>query len=618
MPNTAVLTNATHTQLIGSGNAAYIQLYEAFSQSKEECTRLKTESTILRDEVTHLRQLASALATAGASSSHPSNIPVEKQHTKRAASMTLRLSTPKLPRHKDRDVVPEVPWYAEDEWVEYIEKQRKRGKGYDKLGFLVDEDGEVVSKSRLKEMSKAVKMLWNQLRANNPPMHPPTWAKKTTKAKEYVFYHMLTDFPEFLLGDGHWKLERFATIRYPDWTTSIKEEDLTALNNEEYDLYMTILNDLAWTDDTDSGQAHNDAYYEQIKIGIREARGWLRGRYAHLPPGTIDSILRFFLPDLSQGDVFTGGQFFAGLRLVVHAENGKEIDRALAFVQAHPSASGSQKRASVDAVVSHHDLGQPPPTPSSSGRTSNTPTSTPPMASNPFSATSPDCPASLQNSTSASSSFPLPRANPPPPPALSHLQRARSHPNSKSPPALPPHPPVPPKPAHVRWTLMKQSLQASKAAQTMKRAEAQLEQERVLQVLKSSMVVSGTQVRTSCNRSINPNKVVVNVQGPLEATFHQAGSVSRLTLDSSEEGRGREGRALPLPRRRNTHTQQQPSLRLAAHVHLLAGAGRPCTGVRRGDITTPSSTHNSSVSEACRQDPPLEAADECKERCNSK
>ncbi|KAF8056487.1 hypothetical protein FPV67DRAFT_1456628 [Lyophyllum atratum] len=386
----------------------------------------------------------------------------------------------------------------------------------------------------------------------------------------------------------------------------------SALNDDEYDLYTTSLNDLAWADDTDSGQAHDDAYYEQMKIGIREARGWLRGRYAHLPPGAIDSILRFFSPDLSQSDVLTGGQFFAGLRLAVHAENGKDIDRALAFVQAHPSTSASAKRPSVD-VVSPRDFGQPPPTPSSSGRAFDTPTSTPSMSSNPFSAAHPPVhptqrsdphksPHAVHNPFARPSGDvlrpPLPprKIAPPipliPPPKhgstlLSPSSRKSASPtrpsptsiapaHSHTPPSIPPHPPVPPKPAHVTSTLMKQSLQASKAAQTMKRAEAQLEQERVLQVLKSSAVVSGgyslagarvsrspvvigTQVRTSYNRSVSPNKVVVNAQGPLEATFHQTGSASMSTSDSSEEGRGRERRAPPLPRRRNTHTQQQPS-----------------------------------------------------------
>ncbi|KAF8071957.1 hypothetical protein FPV67DRAFT_1447411 [Lyophyllum atratum] len=52
--------------------------------------------------VAHLRQLVTALANAGALSSHP-GIPVEKQHARRAASMTLRLSTPKIPRHNDQE-----------------------------------------------------------------------------------------------------------------------------------------------------------------------------------------------------------------------------------------------------------------------------------------------------------------------------------------------------------------------------------------------------------------------------------------------------------------------------------------------------------------------------------
>jgi hypothetical protein len=35
----------------------------------------------------------------------------------------------------------------------------------------------------------------------------------------------------------------------------------------------------------------------------------------------------------SQGNVLTGGQFFAVLRLVVHLDNGKPLDDSLAFIQ---------------------------------------------------------------------------------------------------------------------------------------------------------------------------------------------------------------------------------------------------------------------------------------------
>ncbi|KAG5634786.1 hypothetical protein H0H81_000792 [Sphagnurus paluster] len=137
----------------------------------------------------------------------------------------------------------------------------------------------------------------------------------------------------------------------------------SALNDEEYDLYTASLNDLAEDDGADGeGHGHDDAYYEQMQIGVREARGWIRGRYSHLPAGSIDSILRFFSPGLSPADVLTGGQFFAVLRLVVHVESGKDVDRGLAFVQAHPSQAASPRRPSLDSA------GPAPPTPASIAR----------------------------------------------------------------------------------------------------------------------------------------------------------------------------------------------------------------------------------------------------------
>ncbi|GLB39487.1 hypothetical protein LshimejAT787_0606490 [Lyophyllum shimeji] len=377
----------------------------------------------------------------------------------------------------------------------------------------------------------------------------------------------------------------------------------SALNDDEYDLYTTSLNELVWADDKDT-QAHDDAYYEQIQVGVREARGWLRGRYVHLPPGVIDAILRFFSPRLSQTDVLTGGQMFAVLRLVVHAENGKDVDRALAFVQAHPSASGSSKRPSIDATSPPRDAGHAPPTPaSSSTRLAESQT-----VSNPFSASQPPThpsqrPESATSAHTAHNPFvartstdarpPLPPRKPPPPapphsvltPPPKHGSILLSTPSRKSisptrpsssttPVPLPNssagtpshHPPIPPKPAHVTSTLMKQSLQASKAAQTMKRAEEQLERERVLQVLKSSAVVSGTQVHSTVNRSVSPVKVVVNTSSP--SGSEDGGGAGQ----GANEERGREGRAPPLPRRRHTHMQQQPSPPISAssleHVAL--------------------------------------------------
>ncbi|KAF6750076.1 hypothetical protein DFP72DRAFT_517857 [Ephemerocybe angulata] len=77
-----------------------------------------------------------------------------------------------------------------------------------------------------------------------------------------------------------------------------------------------------------------------------------------------------------------------------------------------------------------------------------------------------------------------------------------SHARAESPTKKPPAPAPPPKPpsvvaGHVTSNLMKQSLQASKVAQSVKRAEERAEKERVMQVLKSSSGVGpGTSTGT--------------------------------------------------------------------------------------------------------------------------
>ena len=78
---------------------------------------------------------------------------------------------------------------------------------------------------------------------------------------------------------------------------------------------------------------------------------------------------------------------------------------------------------------------------------------------------------------------------------------------------------VPTKPAHVMSPLMKQSLEASKHAQSMKRAEEQLDRERVLQVLKTTS--SGSSVGNTApgtrTRSLSPAKQLAklsNGHGP--------------------------------------------------------------------------------------------------------
>jgi hypothetical protein len=71
----------------------------------------------------------------------------------------------------------------------------------------------------------------------------------------------------------------------------------SALNDAEYDLYTTSLTDLDDSGEdsasTSKDATHDDAYYEGMKIGVREVRGWMRGRYANVSPANIDAVCLF-------------------------------------------------------------------------------------------------------------------------------------------------------------------------------------------------------------------------------------------------------------------------------------------------------------------------------------
>ncbi|KAF7329294.1 hypothetical protein MKEN_00190400 [Mycena kentingensis (nom. inval.)] len=224
----------------------------------------------------------------------------------------------------------------------------------------------------------------------------------------------------------------------------------SALNDAEYTLFTDNLNSLLDADAEDP---------DAQALTMREVRAWMRGRYPGVPTPTIDAILSLF----PSKDAIRGGEFFAAQRLVLHVEAGKEVDRSLAFVQVHPQASltapAAPQPASAPAVA------QKPPSLMESS----------PTKRNPFT------PSLLRSKTAPLSTPPVPVLPP------------RRGPSSAAPVPPPRHPPLPPrslsppKPTgHVTSTLMKQSLQASKAGQWLKQGQVRLEQERVLQVLRST------------------------------------------------------------------------------------------------------------------------------------
>ncbi|KAF9788622.1 hypothetical protein BJ322DRAFT_1050124 [Thelephora terrestris] len=355
---------------------------------------------------------------------------------------------------------------------------------------------------------------------------------------------------------------------------------VSALNDLEYNAYTEALHDLIADDQPLSDD------YENVSVGAREVRAWLRGRYASMPLSDVDAILKLFYPTLNAQDTFNAGQFFAVMRLVTHARDGKGVSKNLAFTQAHPSGDSgrlfSRPSSRPTSRPPSPSKQAPPPPPSRyTGRRGSQTTSV--SDQNPFHRVDRDVDHSLpflppNKPPTHPDVNPLALDSTPPVipysaynPFMSRSKSARRAPtqddlSSKGPP-LPPRKPVtmqpgpsseipaksallstnpfkPPKPTHLVSPLMKQSLEASRAGVVQRKVEETLNQERVLQVLKSSSVR---------NRNHSPSK-----SGP-------GSSESSISGDLVSDARS--DRSVPsLPPRRNARSPHRSAPSVAGSI----------------------------------------------------
>jgi hypothetical protein len=61
---------------------------------------------------------------------------------------------------------------------------------------------------------------------------------------------------------------------------------VSALNEDEYTLFTSSFTDLLASDTP----LTTDADFDKQKVSIREARAWLRGRYADLPVSDLNQV----------------------------------------------------------------------------------------------------------------------------------------------------------------------------------------------------------------------------------------------------------------------------------------------------------------------------------------
>ncbi|KAH9481946.1 hypothetical protein JR316_0006476 [Psilocybe cubensis] len=118
-----------------------------------------------------------------------------------------------------QDDYPHVCFWDKEEWIDYKTRAANHNQSVDKLYFLCNKDGKMVSQARREEMTETPKVAFNELYYWR--LDPHTWGKGNQQAWDYFSTIMRGKFPEFRWCSNNWKIREFATIRYPNWASHI-------------------------------------------------------------------------------------------------------------------------------------------------------------------------------------------------------------------------------------------------------------------------------------------------------------------------------------------------------------------------------------------------------------
>lgn len=181
--------------------------------------------------ITHIRQLVAHMMLKDKPSVAPSQpwsadtssssrpAPPESSESFPSSTINLhpssRLIIPDSPSQCSQEDYEHVQFWTRSEWTKYEHKKKEKGERYHKLRFISQENGNMVDDSRLSAIGKEATELWNTLYHTRDD--PPSWKNKTKIASHYFSNSMRLKFEEFRWCEDNWKIEAFATNRYPDW-----------------------------------------------------------------------------------------------------------------------------------------------------------------------------------------------------------------------------------------------------------------------------------------------------------------------------------------------------------------------------------------------------------------
>lgn len=114
-------------------------------------------------------------------------------------------------------------------WTDYKKnKANSSQKAPHDLGFLQSKDGTYIvsapnSKDQMSAIWQTSKSIWSDLYIAD--VDPESWGVVNTEIGDYFYARLASIHPEFCYcNNGKWKAKVYVTVKYPDFTTNVRDK----------------------------------------------------------------------------------------------------------------------------------------------------------------------------------------------------------------------------------------------------------------------------------------------------------------------------------------------------------------------------------------------------------
>lgn len=208
-----LLMNATHDELLCSGNRVYIDLLF-------RCKDLERDLAVAESHVNHWRSLYENLSKHSTIHQHKSSMSMF--HGQRPIVDLTNTSSADILREKknflqvlfpgtdtdiklERSQYPLVRFWTRAEWT--------RGS---RTSHLEDEDGTLVPDARIREIRQHIAQKIDQVKKIKPNLLAKNWTHSDMEFRQALYQNLRLTFSEFSLCDDDWKAKAMVSMWYSD------------------------------------------------------------------------------------------------------------------------------------------------------------------------------------------------------------------------------------------------------------------------------------------------------------------------------------------------------------------------------------------------------------------